>query len=133
MEAQFAGPVSEEKPLRNTVVTPKGEMLQAKGGVRQKLRTFFHKKGSQGAFEVQGQEPEEEMMVELKEMKKPAESGDEEDAAVPLEGELLGQIEEVERRSQVEDVEDFLNQAAVQDQAEAESRVQNIDAFIEAA
>ena len=72
-------------------------------------------------------------MVELKEMKKPAESGDEEDAAVPLEGELLGQIEEVERRSQVEDVEDFLNQAAVQDQAEAESRVQNIDAFIEAA
>ena len=46
MEAQFAGPVSEEKVLRNTVVTPKGEMLQGKGGVRKKLMTFFNKKGN---------------------------------------------------------------------------------------
>ena len=43
-------------------------------------------------------------------------------------------MESTEPRSQVEDVEDFLNQAGIQDQnGAAESRVQNIDAFIEAA
>lgn len=43
-------------------------------------------------------------------------------------------MESTEPRSQVEDVEDFLNQAAIQDpNGAAESRVQNIDAFIEAA
>ena len=43
-------------------------------------------------------------------------------------------MESTEPRSQVEDVDDFLNQAAIQDQnGAAESRVQNIDAFIEAA